>query len=94
MYVPFWTQRFPTSGPLNEYNLPNQTGRVLIVTDGASRLGYVLSRILYGSVGRVYVIARSKERTDQAIANIKSCYEGKNNGNSGRKYINSVPCIY
>lgn len=80
MSVPFstiWTQWFPPHGPLNENNLPNQTGKVFIVTGGSSGLGYVLSRILYGAGGKVYMLTRSKERAHQAIAKIKSYYEGK-----------------
>lgn len=84
MSVPFrtlWTQWFPPAGPLTENNLPAQTGKVFIVTGGASGLGYVLSRILYGSGGKVYILARSRERVDQAIANIKSFYEKKGHDN-------------
>lgn len=83
MSVPFgtlWTQWFPPAGPLNEDNLPSQAGRVFIVTGGASGLGFVLSRILYGSGAKVYILTRSKERADKAIANIRSSYEGKDNG--------------
>lgn len=67
-----WTQWFPPNGPLNEHNLSSQVGKVFIVTGGASGLGYVLSRILYGAGAKVYILTRSKERANQAIANIKS----------------------
>ncbi|KAG8167129.1 hypothetical protein KVR01_002818 [Diaporthe batatas] len=80
MSVPFgtlWTQWFPPSGPLSESNLPSQKGKVFIVTGGSSGLGYVLSRILYGAGAKVYILTRSKERADEAIAKIKSCYDGR-----------------
>lgn len=92
MSVPFstlWTQWFPPRGPLNENNLPSQTGKVFIVTGGAGGLGYVLSRILYGAGAKVYVLSRSQERGDQAIAKIKSSYEEKDNG----KQLGSIEFI-
>lgn len=79
MSVPFstlWTQWVPHSGPRYENNLPSQTDRVFIMTNSACGLVYVLSRILDGSEGKVYVLAGLEQRADQAIVNIKSCYEG------------------
>lgn len=72
-----WTQCFPPRGPLTEANLPSQTGKVFIVTGGSNGLGYELSRQLYGAGAKVYVLTRSKERTEQAIARIKAHYEAE-----------------
>ncbi|KAI1408054.1 putative steroid dehydrogenase [Hypoxylon sp. FL1857] len=72
-----WTQFFPprNGAPLTEANLPNQTGRVFIVTGGSSGLGYELSRILYGAGGKVYILTRSKEHAEDAISRIKAHYD-------------------
>ncbi|KAK7743152.1 hypothetical protein SLS53_004237 [Cytospora paraplurivora] len=71
-----WTQFFPprNGAPLTEANLPSQAGKVFIVTGGSSGLGYELSRILYGAGGKVYLLTRSKEHADEAIARIKTHY--------------------
>lgn len=93
MSVPFrtlWTQWFPPHGPLGEKNLSSQAGKVFVVTGGASGLGYVLSRILYGAGGKVYILTRSKERADQAIARIKSFYGEKDHG----KQLGSLEFIH
>lgn len=80
-----WAQYFPPKGPLTEANLPSQAGKVFIVTGGSNGLGYELSRQLYGAGGKVYILTRSKERTETAIAKIKAHYEvqdaGKQRGN-------------
>lgn len=73
------------SAPLTEANLPSQAGKVFIVTDGSSGLGYELSRILYGASGKVYILTRSKENTDDAVARIKAYYEGRGDAAEGRQ---------
>lgn len=76
-----WAQYFPPKGPLTEENLPSQAGKVFIVTGGSNGLGYELSRQLYGAGGKVYILTRSKERTETAIAKIKAHYgEEKDSG--------------
>lgn len=70
-----WTQYFPPKGPITEANLPPQVGKVFIVTGGSNGLGYELSRQLYGAGGKVYILTRSKDRTETAIAKIKAHYE-------------------
>lgn len=75
-----WTQHFPPAGPLTEANLPNQAGKVFIVTGGSNGIGFELSRQLYGAGGKVYVLTRSKERTESAISKIKAHYEAEDTG--------------
>ncbi|KAI1405553.1 putative steroid dehydrogenase [Hypoxylon fuscum] len=77
-----WTQFFPprNGAPLTEANLPSQAGKVFVVTGGSSGLGYELSRILYGAGGKVYILTRSKEHADDAIARIKAYYDEHDNG--------------
>jgi NAD(P)-dependent dehydrogenase (short-subunit alcohol dehydrogenase family) len=74
-----WTQFFPprNGAPLTEANLPSQAGKVFIVTGGSSGLGYELSRILYGTGGKVYMLTRSKEHADDAAARIQAFYKDR-----------------
>lgn len=74
-FATIWTQHFPPTGPLTEANLPDQAGKVFIVTGGSNGLGYELSRQLYGAGGKVYILTRSKDRTESAISKIKTHYE-------------------
>ncbi|CAD0092683.1 unnamed protein product [Aureobasidium vineae] len=56
---------------LTEKNLPNQAGRVFIVTGGYAGIGYELSKILYQHDGTVYIAGRSEEKGNKAIAEIR-----------------------
>lgn len=80
-YYTIWTQLFPPNGPLNQHNLPSQSGKVFIVTGGSNGLGEVLSRILYAAGGKVYILTRSEERAREAITRIQaSCADGVGHG--------------
>jgi NAD(P)-dependent dehydrogenase (short-subunit alcohol dehydrogenase family) len=78
-----WTQFFPprNGAPITEANLASQAGKVCIVTGGSSGLGYELSRILYSAGAKVYILTRSKEHADDAIARIKAYYQASESGN-------------
>ncbi|KAI9711302.1 MAG: hypothetical protein M1820_002289 [Bogoriella megaspora] len=52
-------------------NLPDQKGRVLIVTGGYAGCGRELCKILYQRNGTVYVAGRSPEKARKAIDSIK-----------------------
>ncbi|KAI4730886.1 NAD(P)-binding protein [Aureobasidium sp. EXF-10728] len=56
---------------LTEKNLPNQAGRVFIVTGGYAGIGYELSKILYQHDGTVYIAGRSEEKGNKAISEIR-----------------------
>ncbi|KAK1077142.1 short-chain alcohol dehydrogenase, partial [Friedmanniomyces endolithicus] len=58
--------------PLTEKNLPDQSGRVLIVTGGYAGCGKALSSILYAKNGTVYLAGRSPAKAQAAIAEIKA----------------------
>ncbi|KAJ4411357.1 hypothetical protein N0V82_009009 [Gnomoniopsis sp. IMI 355080] len=93
MSVPFstiWTQYFPPKGPLTEANLPSQTGKVFIVTGGSNGLGYELSRQLYGAGGKVYILTRSKDRTETAMAKIRAHYQEEDAGKKQRGSLEFV----
>ncbi|KAH6643470.1 hypothetical protein BKA67DRAFT_596201 [Truncatella angustata] len=71
-----WTQFFtPRNGaPPTENSLPKQAGKVFIVTDELSGLGYELSRILYGAGSRAAIrrslrLERPNGRPDVLFSN-------------------------
>jgi len=66
------SQMFPPNASLTEANLPSQTGKVFIVTGGASGIGLALSTILYHSGGKVYIAGRSRPNFDAAVTQIKT----------------------
>jgi len=55
-----------------EHDLPDQTGRVFIVTGGYAGVGLELSRILYSRHGTVYIAGRSSTKGHTAIESIQS----------------------
>jgi NAD(P)-dependent dehydrogenase (short-subunit alcohol dehydrogenase family) len=56
---------------LTEKTLPDQTGRVSIITGGYAGVGLELSKMIYGKNGTVYIAGRSAEKAEKAIAAIK-----------------------
>jgi NAD(P)-dependent dehydrogenase (short-subunit alcohol dehydrogenase family) len=61
----------PFKAPLTEENLPDQSGKVFIVTGGNSGVGKELVNILYRHNATVYIATRSEERSAEAIAEIQ-----------------------
>jgi NAD(P)-dependent dehydrogenase (short-subunit alcohol dehydrogenase family) len=57
--------------PIPFRNLPDQTGKVHIVTGGYAGCGRELSNILYQRNATVYVAGRSKSKAETAISEIK-----------------------
>ena len=71
-FARFWNQSFFIPKPaLTEKNLPDQSGRVFIVTGGYVGCGRELGKILYQRNGTVYLAGRSKAKADTAIGGIK-----------------------
>ncbi|KIX03286.1 uncharacterized protein Z518_06838 [Rhinocladiella mackenziei CBS 650.93] len=68
----FWSQSFnlPTP-PLTEKNLPDQTGKVYIITGANTGVGYQVTQILYARNAKVYVAARTESKALAAIEAIK-----------------------
>ncbi|TKA30162.1 hypothetical protein B0A50_02881 [Salinomyces thailandicus] len=60
--------------PLTEQNLPDQTGRVHIVTGGYAGCGKELSKLLYQKNATVYVAGRSQDKGEAAIQEIKKAF--------------------
>ncbi|KAJ5826452.1 steroid dehydrogenase [Penicillium riverlandense] len=73
-----WSQFFPPVPTLTESNLPNQKGKIFLVTGGYSGVGLALCEILYRAEAKVYIAGRSEEKATHAIASIKkSCPDSK-----------------
>ncbi|KAH8659996.1 short-chain dehydrogenase [Xylariales sp. PMI_506] len=60
------------NAPLTEVNLPDQSGKVFIVTGASGGLGKELTQILYAQNAKIYVAARSEAKATNAIADIKA----------------------
>lgn len=58
--------------PLTEKNLPDQSGKVFIVTGSSGGVGKELAQILYAKNAKVYMGARSASKAEQAITDIKN----------------------
>lgn len=61
-----------TLKPSIEQNLPDQSGKVFIVTGASSGVGEQLAFILFKHNAKVYVAARSEEKSQKAIERIKA----------------------
>jgi len=59
---------------LTEKNLPDQSGKVFIVTGGTSGVGTALAQILYSQNAKVYIAARSEEKASSVIEAIKTAF--------------------
>lgn len=66
------TQYWPPPPTFTEKDVPNQEGRVFIVTGGNQGVGYELIKMLYPTGAVIYMASRSKERAEQAIKDIVS----------------------
>jgi hypothetical protein len=67
-----FSQFFPPAPILTEKNLPSQSGKVFIVTGGASRIGYELVTVLFRAGGKLYIAGRSEEKARQSTDKIKA----------------------
>ncbi|KIW66226.1 hypothetical protein PV04_08426 [Phialophora macrospora] len=71
----FWGQSFNLPAPhLTEKNLPDQTGKVYLITGGNAGVGYQVVSILYGQNAKVYVAARTEAKARAAIDAIKKAH--------------------
>ncbi|KAL4737951.1 hypothetical protein BDV11DRAFT_206345 [Aspergillus similis] len=71
MMVQF-SQFFPPRPTFTLANLPDQQGRVFLITGGTSRVWFELAKILYRHGGRVYITARNEEKAKKAIQEIQA----------------------
>ncbi|KAL4756023.1 uncharacterized protein BDW70DRAFT_154513 [Aspergillus foveolatus] len=67
-----FSQFFPSRPTFTGENLPDQQGRVFLITGGTSGIGFELAKILYCHGGRVYITARNEEKAKKAIQEIQA----------------------
>lgn len=70
------TQLFPPKPHFTEDSLPDLNGKVYIVTGSNTGTGKELCRLLYTKNAKVYMMARSEEKTSAAIAEIQKTVPG------------------
>lgn len=66
-----WTQIFPPKAQFTEKSLPDLQDKVYIITGSNTGVGKELAKILYARNAKVYIAARSKDKAETAIADIK-----------------------
>ncbi|KIV95283.1 hypothetical protein PV10_02956 [Exophiala mesophila] len=67
----FWSQSFNLPAPpLTEKNLPDQKGKVYLITGSNTGVGYQVASILYSHNAKVYVAARTESKALAAIDSI------------------------
>ncbi|KAF5552859.1 short-chain dehydrogenase [Fusarium mexicanum] len=64
----------PNKPTLTEKNLPDQAGKVFIITGASGGLGKELASILYQKNGKIYMAARSRSKTDEVMRDIKAAH--------------------
>jgi retinol dehydrogenase 12 len=62
----------PPKPHFTEKDLPNLKGKVYIVTGANTGVGKELARMLYSKNAKVYIFARSEEKANKAIEDIKN----------------------
>lgn len=68
----FWTQSFNLPTPtLTEKTLPDQTGKVYLITGSNTGVGYQVASILYSRNAKVWIAARTESKALEAIESIK-----------------------
>ncbi|KAJ1323631.1 retinol dehydrogenase 12 [Microdochium nivale] len=68
------TTLFPIKPQLTEKTLPDQSGKVFMVTGGSSGVGKELVGILYQHNARIYIATRSQSRCEAAMAEIRAAH--------------------
>ncbi|KAL7952466.1 hypothetical protein V8C34DRAFT_319004 [Trichoderma compactum] len=63
---------FPGAPKFTDKDVPDLTGKTVIVTGSNTGLGKVMAQVLYSKNAKVYMMARSEEKTKTAIDSIKS----------------------
>ncbi|KAI5865337.1 hypothetical protein GGS23DRAFT_603929 [Durotheca rogersii] len=66
------TQFYPPKAAFTEQDVPDLSGKVYIVTGSNTGIGKGLAGILYSRNAKVYVAARSEQRAEAAIAELKA----------------------
>ncbi|PGG95895.1 hypothetical protein GX51_08074 [Blastomyces parvus] len=71
MFSSLWTQAFPPRPLFTDKNVPDLQGKVYIVTGSNTGVGKELARILFSKNAKVYIAARSEDKANNAIKEIR-----------------------
>lgn len=75
IFSSFMNQSFRIPAPtLTEKNLPDQQGKVFIVTGSNTGVGYQLASILYQHNATVYIAARTESKARSAISDLQALH--------------------
>ncbi|KAJ7925904.1 NAD-binding protein [Mycena leptocephala] len=66
------SQSFPPKSKFTVDDIPDLTGRVIIVTGGNCGIGFEIIKALLPRNAKVYMLSRSKERAESAISRLKT----------------------
>jgi len=66
-----YSQLFPPKPTWNTKDVPDQTGKVVIVTGGNGGIGKETVRVLLSKGAKVYIATRSEEKSREAIEELK-----------------------
>ncbi|KAF6801064.1 short-chain dehydrogenase [Colletotrichum sojae] len=65
---------FPPKPTFTEADVPDQSNKVFMVTGGSGGLGKELAKMLYEKNAKVYIAARSEDKSTSTIAEIKALH--------------------
>ncbi|KAH9928812.1 NAD-P-binding protein [Fomitopsis serialis] len=68
------------SKKFNPTNLPDLTGKVIVITGGAAGLGFAITQHLVRKGAKIYIAARAIDRAEDAIKRLKAAGLGPGNG--------------
>jgi len=67
-----WDECYPPPSTFSTSDIPDLTGKVIIVTGGYSGIGYEIVKALLPRNARVYIASRDKQKAQEAITELKS----------------------
>ncbi|KAK7036770.1 short-chain alcohol dehydrogenase [Paramarasmius palmivorus] len=67
----FITQCFPPEPLFGVEDIPDQTGKVVVITGGNTGVGFETAKALLPKNARVYIACRSKEKAENAIVRLR-----------------------
>ncbi|KAH6683398.1 hypothetical protein B0J14DRAFT_146455 [Halenospora varia] len=72
--ISFLSQCYPPKPTFTEKDLPDLSGRVYLITGASSGLGFHLASILYSRNSTIWLAARSAQKAEAAITNIRTAH--------------------
>lgn len=69
-----WTQFYPPAPAFTGASVGDLTGKVYLITGGASGVGLELVKLLYPKNPTIYIAARNQQKAEEAIAAVKEAF--------------------